>query len=210
MSVAIAGTRRRRHTRRDLSILGLAILAHALVLLALVMDAHWTPVMVEPPVFQVELLQDAKPAESLISIPGERTPTPPVPRRTVAPSAPPTTPTVAAGPAKPAGVVAPPGFTARQLVEESDATRNSVRDSLKCRHEKTAALTKTERNACAEADGQRSRTAPLYAAIDPDKKAFFDGDCDKDDEWCLYRIGKGPYPGIFALGKKKKHKGWDD
>ena len=27
--------------------------------------------------------------------------------------------------------------------------------------------------------------------------------------WCLYRTGKGPYPGLFALGRKKKIKGWD-
>ena len=39
--------------------------------------------------------------------------------------------------------------------------------------------------------------------------AAFDGDCRKDDDWCLYRTGKGPYPGLFALGKKRKIKGWD-
>ena len=72
------------------------------------------------------------------------------------------------------------------------------------------ALNRDQKTVCAEADGQRSRTAPMYAAIDPDKKAAFDGDCAKDDDWCLYRVGKGPYPGIFALGKKKKRKGWDD
>jgi hypothetical protein len=71
-------------------------------------------------------------------------------------------------------------------------------------------LTKAERDACAEALGAKHKDGPaLYAAIDPDKKAAFDGDCKKDDDWCLYRTGKGPYPGLFALGRKKKIKGWD-
>jgi len=39
MSVAIAGTTRRRPTRRDLAILALAALAHVGVLTALVLDA---------------------------------------------------------------------------------------------------------------------------------------------------------------------------
>ena len=74
----------------------------------------------------------------------------------------------------------------------------------------TAGPTKAERDACNEALGAKHKNGPaLYAAIDPDKKAAFDGDCKKDDDWCLYRTGKGPYPGLFALGKKRKTKGWD-
>ena len=204
MRGAIAG----RTRRRDLMILALAAGAHVVVLAALVLDARWTPVMVEPPIIQAELIRPdrSKPAPRPDAA---ARPAPPASSPAVAPAAhvPPTAPP---RPAAPTGVVAPPGFTARQLVEETPETRKSLRDSLGCRHEKTAALTKAEKAACAEADGLRSRTAPLYAAIDPDKKAFFDGECDKDDEWCLYRVGKGPYPGIFALGKKKKHKGWAD
>ena len=52
MSVAIAGTTRRRPTRRDLAILALAALAHVGVLPALVLDARWTPEMIEPPIIQ--------------------------------------------------------------------------------------------------------------------------------------------------------------
>jgi hypothetical protein len=59
--------------------------------------------------------------------------------------------------------------------------RESLRDSLGCRREKIVALIRAEKNACA-----------------------------KDDDGRLYRIGKGPYPGIFALGKKRKPKGWND
>jgi len=214
MSTAIAsGTWRRpprRDLGRDLAILALTVAAHVVVLLALVSGARWMPRLVEPPVIEAELL-DA-PTNRAATPP---TPAPAAPTRTVRnlPTPPPPVSVPASPAAKPTGppaIVAPPGFTARKLVDESDATRESLRGSLGCRHEKTAALTKAEKAACAEADGLRSRTAPMYAAIDPDKKAAFDGDCAKDDDWCLYRVGKGPYPGIFALGKKKKRKGWDD
>ncbi|WP_236627590.1 hypothetical protein [Caulobacter sp. B11] len=48
----------------------------------------------------------------------------------------------------------------------------------------------------------------MYAVIDPAKKAAFDGACKRDDDWCLYRTGEGPYPGLFALGRKKKNVDW--
>lgn len=210
MNVAIANGSWRRPTRRDLAILVLAATAHALVLVALVSGAHWTPQMIEPPIIEAELLDapSSKPAAPTLAPAAN-----PAPQRAAnsIPAPPPVNaPAVVPRPSGSPPIVAPPGFTARKLVDESDATRESLRGSLGCRHEKTAALTKAEKNACAEADGLRSRTAPMYAAIDPDKKAAFDGDCAKDDDWCLYRTGKGPYPGIFALGRKKKHKGWDD
>lgn len=216
MNTAIAiGTWRapsRKALRRNLVLLGVVAGAHGLALLALVAGAHWTPNLVDPPTLEVQLVE-APAAPAL-----ERTSTPrPTPARALRLPAqtPPPTPVAAppaptAKPAGPPAIVAPPGFTARKLVEQSDETRKSLRDSLGCRHEKVAAMTRDERAACAEADGKRALTAPMYAAIDPDKKAAFDGDCKKDDEWCLYRVGKGPYPGIFALGKKKKRKGWDD
>ncbi|MET3664102.1 hypothetical protein [Caulobacter sp. 1776] len=208
MRTAIASGTWRRPSRRDLAILALATAAHVVVLLALVSGARWMPRLVEPPIIEAELL-DA-PAKRL----APPTPAPALAARAVRSlPTPPPIDVPAAPTAKPSGppaIVAPPGFTPRKLADESDSTRESLRGSLGCRHEKVAALTKAERAACAEADGLRSRTAPLYAAIDPDKKAAFDGDCAKDDDWCLYRIGKGPYPGIFALGKKKKRKGWDD
>ncbi len=207
MSTAIAiGTWRapsRRALRRTLAAWAAVLIAHALVLLALIAGARWMPELVEPPTIEAELV--APPTARAPVEPAAQ----PVARRDVPPPvAAPTAPL--AKPSGPPAIVAPPGFTARELVEESDATRKSLRDSLGCRHEKVAALTRDEKAACAEADGKRALTAPMYAAIDPDKKAAFDGDCKKDDEWCLYRVGKGPYPGLFALGKKKKRKGWDD
>lgn len=194
--------------RRTLAILGLVIGAHGLALLALVAGARWMPTLVEPPTIEAELVS-APPAPTKTDAPPNSPAPPRTPRAQATPPAASPAP-LAARPAGPPAIIAPPGFTARALVDESDETRKSLRDSLGCRHEKVAALTRDEKAACAEADGKRSLTAPMYAAIDPDKKAAFDGDCKKDDEWCLYRVGKGPYPGIFALGKKKKRKGWDD
>jgi hypothetical protein len=208
MSVAIAGTTRRRPTRRDLAILALATLAHVAVLVALVLDARWTPVMVEPPIIQAELIRPEIARAPSSSPPERKNPARRIDRPSALIASP--SPLAPSGPAASTGVVAPPGFTARKLAQESDQARESLRGSLGCRHEKVVALNRDQKNACAEADGQRARTAPMYAAIDPDKKAAFDGDCAKDDAWCLYRVGKGPYPGLFALGKKKKRKGWDD
>jgi hypothetical protein len=95
------------------------------------------------------------------------------------------------------------------LTGGGEALRQAARQSG-CTEADIVKLTKAERAACAEALGAKNKNGPaLYAAIDPDKKAAFDGDCKKDDDWCLYRTGKGPYPGLFALGKKKKIKGWD-
>lgn len=216
MNTAIAlGTWRassRRTLRRNLSALIVVLGAHALALLALVAGAHWLPNLIEPPTIEAQLIEAptaASPAPARRPVPAQTRPA------AQAPSSPPVSPPLStprpiATPAGPPVIVAPPGFTARKLVEQSEETRKSLRDSLGCRHEKVTALTRDEKAACAEADGKRALTAPMYAAIDPDKKAAFDGDCAKDDDWCLYRVGKGPYPGIFALGKKKKRKGWDD
>lgn len=218
MSTVIAiGTWReppsRRDLRRNLIALGVVLGVHALVLLALASGAHWTPRMVEPPVIEAQLV-DVSPAQTRAPAlpPPAAAARPPrsdsrAPEKASAPVIP--APTVAQ-PSGPPAIVAPPGFTARKLVEQSEATRKSLRDSLGCRHQQIAALTRDEKVACAEADGKQALAAPMYAAIDPDKKAAFDGDCKKDDEWCLYRVGKGPYPGIFALGGKKKRPGWDD
>lgn len=210
MGLAIASETWRRPKGRDLAILALAVAAHALVILALVSGAHWMPQMVAPPIIEAELLDEIAPHPEAVT-PATPSALPPKVARPQAPaSAPAPPPVIATRPSGPPAIVAPPGFTARKLSEESDQTRESLRGSLGCRHEKVVALNRDQKTVCAEADGQRSRTAPMYAAIDPDKKAAFDGDCAKDDDWCLYRVGKGPYPGIFALGKKKKRKGWDD
>ena len=170
------------------------------------------PTLVEPRSVVVEFFAPDQP----------RAPEHPAPARIQAPSPvhipsprdlPPSVPTLAVPrpAATPSGtIVAPPGFTARgTLTGGGEALRQAARQSG-CTQADVLKLTKAERDACAETLGAKNKNGPaLYAAIDPEKKAAFDGDCKKDDDWCLYRAGKGPYPGLFAIGKKKKIKGWD-
>ncbi|MGR4865441.1 hypothetical protein [Caulobacter sp. LARHSG274] len=201
--------------RRWLMVGTASVVLHGLLGWALLIAVPPPPTLVEPRSVQVELLDPAKtppkstaraeerptirPAASSTSGPRPRLPAPaPI---VIAPTRP-----------APSGeIVAPPGFTARgTLTGGGEALRQAARQGGGCDHADILKLTKAERDACAEKLGAKNKNGPaLYAAIDPDKKAAFDGDCKKDDDWCLYRTGKGPYPGLFALGKKKKIKGWD-
>jgi len=206
---------RRRRNSRGPWILLASTGAHLLVLAGLVAGVHVMPPLVEPPTISIELLHPSLPPET-ITRPVETKPVeaPRAAPRTAAPAAPvtaPPAPVPVVRPSAPTGAVAPPGFKARELTGGGDALRQAARDGIGCRNADVLALTKAERAACAETLGEKNKNRPaMYAVIDPDKKAAFDGACKKDDDWCLYRSGKGPYPGIFALGKKKKIKGWDD
>ena len=199
----------RRSRRRWLVVGGASLIFHGLLGWALLVAVPAPPVLVEPRSVVIQLLAPdrphpsehpaaARPQSAPLHVPAFRGP-PPV--ATVAPSP---------LPAAPGAIVAPPGFTARgTLTGGGEALRQAARQSG-CTEADIVKLTKAEREACAEALGAKNKDGPaLYAAIDPDKKAAFDGDCKKDDDWCLYRTGKGPYPGLFALGKKRKIKGWD-
>ena len=206
---------RRRGPNRGPWILLVSLGAHLLALAALVAGADLMPQRVEPPVFSVELI-DPEPQRSARTLrrPPEVAPdahrpaVAPTRARTVGP--PPATPIPPTVPATPADAVAPPGFRARGLTGGGEALREAARSGIGCRNADLLALTRAERAACAEALGEKHKNGPaLYAVIDPDKKAAFDGSCKKDDDWCLYRTGEGPYPGLIALGRKKKIKGWD-
>jgi hypothetical protein len=203
---------RRRHQGRGPWILLASLGAHLLVLAGLVAGADLMPQQVEPPVFSVELIDPALPDPARVA--------PALPPQTAEPRRPamaPLTPEVATLPparpepaSAPTGAVAPPGFRARALTGGGEALSQTARSGIGCRHADLLALTRAERNSCDESLGEAHKNGPaLYAVIDPDKKAAFDGACRKDDDWCLYRTGKGPYPGLMALGRKKKVKGWD-
>ena len=206
----------KRGARRWLVIGSASVVLHAALGWALLAGMRQVPTQVDPQSLIVQLLGDVPPP------PPRETPRPArpdAPTHASAPLAvagPPArpgsgTPLAAAAPAQPPGIVAPPGFTARgTLTGGGEALRQAARRSA-CTEADIVRLTKAEREACAETLGAKNKNGPaLYAAIDPEKKAAFDGDCKKDDEWCLYRTGKGPYPGLFAIGKKKKIAGWDD
>jgi hypothetical protein len=204
---------RRRRGSRGPWILLASVGAHLLVLGALIAGVHVMPPLVEPQAISVELLDPSTPPDTIVR-PAEPEPEPAHAAPKTAPLAAPATasaPVPVVRPAAPTGIVAPPGFKARELTGGGDALRQAARDGIGCRNADLLALTKAERAACAETLGEKNKNRPaMYAVIDPDKKAAFDGACKKDDDWCLYRTGKGPYPGIFALGKKKKRPGWDD
>jgi len=189
--------------------------AHLLALAALVAGVDIMPQRVEPPAISVELIDPAAPVPARAR-PVRSQPSPAPPRSAVATltarteTLPPAKPVVPTAPASPAEAVAPPGFRARALTGGGEALREAARSGIGCRNADLLALTRDERAGCDETLGDRHKNGPaLYAVIDPDKKAAFDGACKKDDDWCLYRTGKGPYPGLIALGRKKKIKGWD-
>lgn len=86
-----------------------------------------------------------------------------------------------------------------------------MRAKLGCRTPDLLALTKAERAACEDLLAKGAETAPTYAVISPKLKKVFDRtfECPKDDVWCEYRIGKAPYPGLFAPHGKKRDPSWD-
>lgn len=93
---------------------------------------------------------------------------------------------------------------------EKEGVRRSLRAGVGCRSANFLALTKAEQEACNQKLAAGARDAPAYAVVSPKLKKQFDGvfECPKDDVWCEYRIGKGPYPGLFAP-RKKKNPEWD-
>ncbi|MDG2531805.1 hypothetical protein [Caulobacter endophyticus] len=155
-----------------------------------------------PPAPRLEAPAASVPAPSAPKTPQARAVAPPPPAQVAAAPSPSPAP---AAPAAPRAATAPPGFKSRGTpTPGGDDLRTAAREGGGCNHADLYRLTKAERAACDDKLGIKSRDAPMYAVIDQAKKDFFDGACKKDDEWCLYRTGQGPYPGLLALMKKKK------
>jgi len=93
---------------------------------------------------------------------------------------------------------------------EKEGVRQSLRAGVGCQSADFLSLTKAEREACEAKLAAGAKDAPVYAVVSPRLKKQFDGvfECPKDDAWCEYRIGKGPYPGLFAP-RRKKRTDWD-
>lgn len=208
LAIDPAGARRRRKGGGPWILL-VSSAAHLLVLGGLIVGMRVDPRMVDPPALSVELQRSASPPKAVATqkpatAPSRLAPVRPSPAASGFERAP--TLTV---PAAPTQAVAPPGFTARALTGGGDALRQAARAGIGCRDADLLALTRAERAVCDEKLGEKYKTGPaMYAVIDPDKKAAFDGACKRDDDWCLYRTGEGPYPGLFALGRKKKNVDW--
>jgi hypothetical protein len=89
--------------------------------------------------------------------------------------------------------------------------QRALKGRLGCANPNLVALTETERAACDERLGQDVANARAYPVISPKLKKVFDRtfECKPDDDWCLYRVGKGPYPGLAGMIRKKKKTDWD-
>jgi hypothetical protein len=89
--------------------------------------------------------------------------------------------------------------------------QRALKGRLGCANPNLAALSETERAACDERLGQDVANARAYPVISPKLKKVFDRtfECKPDDDWCLYRMGKGPYPGLAGMLRKKKKTDWD-
>jgi len=157
-----------------------------------------------PPAPRVEAPAAPAPTPSVPSAPRARAVVPPPPPPAQVATVPAPNPAPAA-PETPRVATAPPGFKSKGTpTPGGDDLRTAARQGGGCNHADLYRLTKAERAVCDDKLGIKSRDAPMYAVIDQAKKDFFDGACKKDDEWCLYRTGQGPYPGLLALMKKKK------
>lgn len=100
------------------------------------------------------------------------------------------------------------------VVTPSDNDAAQVRRALKgrlgCANPDLVALTDAERAKCDERLGEDVANVRVYPVISPKLKKIFDRtfECKPDDDWCLYRVGKGPYPGLAGLGRTKKKSDW--
>ena len=140
----------------------------------------------------------AKPAPAPVTTPPAPAPPAPKPPTPQAASAPP-----AASAAASPGMMGPETAAASSAAATAGGVRTTLRENIGCDDEKYLKMPSSERDKCAQRFGRLAKDAPHVRALDLQQKAFFDGDCDPpDDEWCLYRRGKGPYPGLLSLYKK--------
>lgn len=101
-------------------------------------------------------------------------------------------------------VAAPPAAAAPSAVDAGVA--RTLRRKMGCQQAKLMGLTEAEQQACQDAFAAGAKTAPLYPVISDKEKQIFDGTyCPPDDEWCLYRMGRAPYPGLISLMRKHRH-----
>ena len=94
---------------------------------------------------------------------------------------------------------------------EAEGARATLRARLAWRTADLLALTKAERAACQDALAKGAENAPTYAVVSPKLRKVFDGtfECPKGYVWCEHRVGKAPYPGLFAPTKKPRDPSWD-
>jgi hypothetical protein len=179
-----------------------SILIHAIALWALLLNQPTAPSF-EDRATEVFLVPSRKPAAQPETTPykvphprvrAPRTSAPSPSRRELPPDA--------GAVVKPSLPAAPPeAATPRQGLNPGIA--RSLRRRIGCQQADFMGLTQAEREVCLDALAAGSKTAPLYPVVSQKDKDTFDGvhTCRKDDDWCLYRSGKGPYPGLVGLAR---------
>ncbi|MEW5687945.1 MAG: hypothetical protein AB1942_23770 [Pseudomonadota bacterium] len=190
-----------RNTARSRRIAALIVISALHLLLAIWAASRSAPPVIETPAVEVVLLR----------LPPKRPP-PPVdgPRPVRAPAGPRASPHAATETARASTAPTHDWRVRPDTPAEAETARATLRKRLGCRSADLLALTPTERAACEDELARDAKTAPTYAVISPRLKKVFDKtfECPKGDVWCEYRIGKAPYPGLFAP-KRERDRSWD-
>jgi hypothetical protein len=202
---------KRRSARRGLAYGAIAVLAHLALLGAMGLGLLQAERPAAPLVVDLDLTP-VRPwrTEPVAHKPDARIPTraPPVVaanRPDRAPPAPSASPTAAAPAAPSAPAIGSRTVQTGAPMGPEAPTQAALKGSSGCDSATYVGLKPAEAARCEARDARlRAKTHATYAVIDPEKKDFFDGACRRDDAWCLYRTGQGPYPGLLALVRKKR------
>ena len=199
--MALRGAVERRAGVRGLAVLCGSLMIHGLVVLALVAGLGPTSPIPAPPAVEVQLFSSARsprPQGRVASGPRALAPTRRPGVSAELASAPPESSLPGGGPliALPANPEGAGGLV------QGPSLQPGLRRQLGCANAAFLELSKAELDSCAQRLAEGAGRAPQLAVVSAEKRAIFDSDCPPKDEWCLYRTGQGPYPGLFSLLKK--------
>lgn len=186
---------------RSLAILSVSLLAHGLVLLFLVSGLK-PPAPIPPsPAVEITLLSPP-PSLTAERRTAKRQPRPEPLSMPLAATGPrsgsPEGPASGSGPM----IALPANPDGASALVQGPSLQPGLRRQLGCANAAFLKLSQAELDTCAQRLAEGAGRAPQLAVISPAKKAIFDSDCPPKDDWCLYRTGQGPYPGLFSLFKK--------
>ena len=189
-----------RNAARTVVILGGSLAVHGLVLVLLLSGLHSSTSVPDFPAVELQII--GPPAPRAPARPTGRSPrigreqdqrkTPPMPDQQLA-----GTP-IGAGPV----IALPANPDGAGALVQGPSLQPGLRRQLGCANAAFLKLSQAELDACAQRLAEGADRVPQLAVVSAEKKAIFDTDCPPKDDWCLYRTGQGPYPGLFSLLKK--------
>jgi hypothetical protein len=195
--------RRPKRLSRRLTYGAAALAGHAGLLTALILGLDRSGPPAEPPAFEVSLidLRRAQTAAPQATPAASKTVEARAPAPATAPAPPSGQPSATGERAPPAQSLSPTPNGKRASAEN---VRAALRSSSGCDSAEFVKLTPAEQARCDERNRAiRAKSTAVYPVITQEQRDFFDGACRRDDDWCLYRTGEGPYPGLRSLFKKK-------